>query len=98
MHHSATDFGSRVGCITAIGIIAFGALAVTSNPLLIIGGGMLIALAGLFSAALGVLKLRIYLYPNPLRKRGIAFRGLRRVAGNPSLTLRVMINPVFLRK
>ena len=53
MHHSATDFGSRVGCITAIGIIAFGALAVTSNPLLIIGGGMLIALAGLIYAALG---------------------------------------------
>jgi hypothetical protein len=28
-----------------------------------------------------------------MRERGIAFRGLRRVAGNPSLTLRVMINP-----
>ena len=53
MHHSATAFGTRVGCITAIGIIAFGALAVTSNPLLIIGGGMLIALAGLIYAALG---------------------------------------------
>ena len=39
------------------------------------------------------LKLRICVYPNPLRKRGIAFRGLRRVAGNPSLTLRVVINP-----
>jgi hypothetical protein len=39
------------------------------------------------------LKLRIFVYPNPLRQRGIAFRGLRRVAGNPSLTLRVVINP-----
>jgi hypothetical protein len=39
------------------------------------------------------LKLRVRGYPNPLRKRGIAFRGLRRVAGNPSLTLRVVINP-----
>ena len=38
------------------------------------------------------LKLRICVYPNPLRKRVIAFRGLRRVAGNPSLTLRVVIN------
>ena len=36
---------------------------------------------------LRVLKLRICVYPNPLRKRGIAFRGLRRVAENPALTL-----------
>jgi hypothetical protein len=27
------------------------------------------------------LKLRIGVYPNPLRERGIVFRGLRRVAG-----------------
>jgi len=33
-----------------------------------------------------VLKLRVCDHPNPLRERGIAFRGLRRVAGNPSLT------------
>ncbi len=42
---------------------------------------------------LRVLKLRICDYPNPTRQRGIVFRGLRRVAGNPSLTLRVLINP-----
>jgi hypothetical protein len=47
------------------------------------------------------LKLRICVYPNPLRKRVIAFRGLRRVAGNPSLTLlklRICVYPNPLRE
>ena len=44
---------------------------------------------------LRVLKLCICDYPKPTRQRGIVFRGLRRVAGNPSLTLRVVINPRF---
>ena len=53
LYSTSKAFGFRVGCITASGIMTFGAVAVSMNPLVVIGGGFLIAMAGLAYAAAG---------------------------------------------